>query len=101
MPPSKEKIIQTIFNSIDEVNKILAEEMRVEKSEEAILAGENGILDSLGLINFMVEVEGRIQKEFGFEINLIEALDSPDNPMDSIGQLVEFIALQGNNKNLE
>ncbi|MEK9627498.1 MAG: hypothetical protein VW455_00605 [Nitrospinota bacterium] len=99
MPPSKEEITQTIFNSIDEVNNILTDEMKLEKSQETLLTGENGKLDSLGLINFIVEVEGRVQKEFGLDLNLIEVLDSPEKPMSSIRKLVEFIEIKANGKN--
>jgi acyl carrier protein len=96
MPLSKEKIIQTIYDAIDEVNETLAEEERLEKLPDTLLAGENGNLDSLGLINFIVEVEGRIQKDFGLALNLIEALESPQKPMTSIDRLVEFIEAQAN-----
>jgi acyl carrier protein len=99
MPLSKEKIIQTIFDAVDELNTILTEEERLEKSPETLLAGEKGSLDSLGLINFIVEVESRVQKDLGLALNLIEALDSPEEPMRSISRLVEFIEVQANGKN--
>jgi acyl carrier protein len=96
MPLSKEKIIQTIYDAIAEINGFLAEEERLENLPDTLLAGENGNLDSLGLINFIVEVEGRVQKDFGLALNLIEALESPQKPMTSIGRLVEFIEAQAN-----
>ena len=94
MQLSKENVIQTIYDAIDEINIFLAEEARLEKSPETLLTGDQGTLDSLGLINFIVEIEGRVQKNFGLELNLIETLDSPDNPMESIKKLAEFIELQ-------
>ena len=96
MSLSKEKIIQTIFAAIDEVNNILVEEERLEKLPNTILVGDNGKLDSLGLINFIVEVEGRVQKRFGMTLDLIEALDSPDKPMSSISCLADFIEIRVN-----
>lgn len=94
----KDKILKIIFDSVDEINKMLAKELQLEKLQETLLAGENGNLDSLGLINFIVEVEGRVRNDFGLELNLIEVLDSPENPMSSIGQLVKFIEMQANGK---
>ncbi len=94
MQLSKANILQTIFGAVDEVNQILAEEKRLEKSPGTLLAGENGSLDSLGMINFIVEVEGRVQKDFNLALNLVEALDSPEQPMNSIGRLVEYIEMQ-------
>ncbi len=98
MPLPKDKILNIIFDSVDEINKMLAKELQLEKLQETLLAGENGNLDSLGLINFIVEVEGRVRNDFGLELNLIEVLDSPENPMSSIGRLVKFIEMQANGK---
>ncbi len=96
MELSKENILQTIFGAIDEVNKMLAEEERLEKSLNTRLVGDGGGLNSLGLINFIVEVEGRIQKDFSLELNLVEALEAPEEPLKSIGRLAEFIVAQAN-----
>ena len=96
---SKEKITQTIFDAVEEVNILLSEEERLEKLPETLLASEKGNLDSLGLINFIVEVESRVQKELGLTIDLIKTLESPDNPMESIGQLIHYIEVQANGKN--
>ena len=91
---SKENILHTIFGAVDEVNKMLAEEGRLKKSPNTLLSGDRGSLDSLGLINFIVEVEGRIQKDFGLELNLVEASKAPEEPLKSIDRLTEFIATQ-------
>ena len=48
MPLSKEKIIQTIFDAVDELNTILSEEERLEKSPETLLAGEKEAWTLLG-----------------------------------------------------
>ena len=96
---SKDNIIQTIFGAIDEVNCSLPEEEQLEKLPDTILAGDQGTLDSLGLINFIVELEGRIQKDFGLTIDLIEALESQKKPMINIDRLAEFIKIQTNGDN--
>ena len=93
---SKENILQTIFGAVDEVNKMLAEEERLEKLPSTLLAGDGGSLDSLGLINFIVEVEGRVQKDFGMALNLVEALGAPEEPLKSIIRLTKFILKQAN-----
>tara|TARA_B100002003_G_C14071527_1_gene515544 strand:- start:410 stop:712 length:303 start_codon:yes stop_codon:yes gene_type:complete len=93
---SKENILRTIFGAVNEVNKMLAEEKRLEKLPDTLLVGDEGGLDSLGLINFIVEVEGRVQKDFGLALNLVEVLEAPEEPLKSIGRLTEFIATQAN-----
>ena len=95
---SKEKITQTIFDAIEEVNDLLPEEKQLEKLPETLLKSEKGNLDSLGLINFILEVENKVQTELGLTIDLIKTLESPDNPMESIGQLIHYIEVQANGK---
>ena len=55
MDLSEERILRTIFEVVNEVNKMLPEERRLQKSPDTFLAGDSGNLDSLGLINFIVE----------------------------------------------
>ena len=87
MELSEERILRTIFEVVDEVNKMLPEERRLQKLPDTFLAGDSGNLDSLGLINLIVEVESRVKKNFGLVLNLIEALEMPEEPMKNIGQL--------------
>jgi len=91
-----ESVITTIYGAVDEVNKMLPEEERLEKLPRTFLAGDKGSLDSLAMINFIVEVESRIKKNYGLVLNLIEALEMPEEPMKNIGQLAIFIVAQAN-----
>ena len=100
MELSEERILRTIFEVVDEVNKMLPEERRLQKSPDTFLAGESGNLDSLGLINFIVELEGGLQKDFGLTMNLIELLEMPEEPMKSIDRLAKFIKAQANGEEI-
>ena len=91
MELSKKTILRTIFEVVDEVNKMLPEERRLQKLSDTFLAGDRGNLDSLGLINFIVELESGLQKDFGLTINLFESLEMPEEPMKSIDRLAGFI----------
>ena len=96
MELSEEKILRTIFETIDEVNKMMPEERRLQKFPDTFLAGDRGKLESLELINFIVELEGRLQKDFGLTFNLIEWLEIPDESMKRISGLAKFIKAQAN-----
>ena len=100
MELSKERILRTIFEVVDEVNKMLPEERRLQKLSDTFLAGDSGNLDSLGLINFIVELEGGLQKDFGLTMNLIELLEMPEEPMKSIDRLAKFIKAQANGEEI-
>ena len=93
---SEENIVLSIFKAIDEVNKMLSEERRLQKLTDTFLFGDKGKLESLELINFIVELEGRLQKDFGLTFNLIEWLEIPEDSMKSISGLAKFIKAQAN-----
>jgi acyl carrier protein len=96
MEMSEENLVLSIFKAIDEVNKMLPEERRLKKQPDVFLAGERGKLESLELINFIVELEGRLQKDFGLTFNLIEWLEIPEESMKRIDGLAKFIKAQAN-----
>ena len=96
MELSEEKIVLSIFKAIDEVNKMLPEERRLQKLPDTFLAGDRGKLESLELINFIVELEGRLQKDFGLTFNLIEWLENPEESMKRISGLEKFIKAHAN-----
>ena len=96
MELSEEKIVLSIFKAIDEVNKMLPEERRLQKLPDTFLAGDRGKLESLELINFIVELEGRLQKDFSLTLNLIEWLEITEESTKRIDGLAKFIKAQAN-----
>ena len=96
MEMSEENIVLSIFKAIEEVNKMLPEERRLQKLTDTFLVGDRGKLESLELINFIVELEGRLQKDFGLTFNLIEWLEIPEESMKRVSGLEKFIRAQAN-----
>ena len=92
---SQEKITQVIFNAIDDLNQLLPRDRRLEKSQETVLSGPVGGLDSLGLINLIVATEQKIQEELNVAISLADgkAMALPYNPFESIGTLAGYISV--------
>ena len=65
-----DKVIQALFKAMDDVNQLLPKKEQLEKSEETVLSGESGKLDSLGLVNLIVAAERKIEEDFGtFDLN--------------------------------
>ena len=96
MEMPEEKVVLNIFKAVDEVNKMLPEERRLKKLPNTFLAGDKGKLESLELINFIVELEGSLQKDFGLTLNLIEWLEISEESMKRIDGLAKFIKAQVN-----
>lgn len=92
------KIKEIIFRAIDEFN--LSQELgnKLEKSEDQVLfsrAGftEEGKLDSLTLVYFLVTVEESLQAEYGngFDLNTQDLIDSKEQNLKNISTLISFI----------
>ena len=89
----KEQIAQLIFNAIDEVNQLLPEQEWLVKSIDTVLFGNKGKLDSLGLVNLIVDIEQKIEEAFEIPITLADerALSQKRSPFRTIGTLADYI----------
>ncbi len=88
----KGKILQSIFDVVDDLNMELPEEQLMEKSEGFVLFGQSSKLDSLGLVTFVVAVEQKIQEELGVTITLADerAMSQKRSPFATIGTLADY-----------
>ena len=90
-----EKVIQSVFSAIDEINQSLPKEQQLAKSTDTILFGKGSNLDSLGLVNLIVATEQIIEEEFGITIALAseQAMSQKNSPFQTVESLVNFILL--------
>lgn len=91
----KETIIQTIYGVVDEVNLQQPDNGQLEKSLDTVLFGQNGKLDSLGLVNFVVAAEQNIEEALGVSVSVSDerAMSQRNSPFRTIGTLVDYISL--------
>ena len=73
-------------------------EQIVDVDANTTLFGENSELDSMGLVNVVVDIESRLLDE-GYEISLTseKAMSRKNSPFRTITTLAEFIKEQMNN----
>ncbi len=90
-----DRIKIVIMNSIEEINRQLENEHQLEKSTNTVLYGEDGKLDSLGLINLVVAVEQNIEDEFDVTITLADerAMSQKHSPFMTIESLEDYIEI--------
>jgi len=83
------------MNSIEEINRQLENEHQLEKYTNTVLFGEDGKLDSLGLINLVVAVEQNIEDEFDVTITLADerAMSQETSPFKTVGTLTDYIEM--------
>jgi acyl carrier protein len=67
-------------------------EIKEKATGETVLFGSDSIVDSLGFVNIIVDVENRL-KEKNFEISLTseKAMSRRNSPFKSVTALTEFI----------
>jgi hypothetical protein len=91
--PDRQSLLRIIYAAIDEINRQMPDDAKVMKDPSAKLLGEGSVLDSLGVITFLVSVEKELQSGLGLELVLLdeEALANPTGPYRSIDSLVNWI----------
>ena len=89
----REKIVKILIDVAVDLNEQLSNKIEVGKGEEAPLFGNNGVLDSLSLVNMIVQVENAIEDNFDVPIVLAEekAMSDVEGPFATIGNLADYI----------
>jgi acyl carrier protein len=90
---SKPQILDLIYRVIDTTNRQRPSEKTILKSPDAILFGESGSLDSLGLVNLIVSVEDEVQLCLGIPILLADerAMSQRKSPFRTIASLTDYV----------
>jgi len=89
----REKIERAVYSAVDALNKQLPKGDQIEKFSDAPLYGNGGRLESLDFVTFVMEVETKIQDEFGIELVLTEEdlLSKQRSPFLTLGTLIEYL----------
>jgi acyl carrier protein len=94
----KQDIQNAVFEAMEQVNRLLPRNLRLNKSLDELLVARDSKLDSLGLINFLVGCEEQIEIKTGKKIILTGETNYADEYFGTIGRLIEYISgkLAGN-----
>ena len=71
-----ERVVHALLRAVDQLNRQLPKQARLEPSLDTVLPGPSGTLDSLGLINFIVIAEQELEEEFGVRVSLTDETTS-------------------------
>ncbi|MGH8274176.1 MAG: hypothetical protein ACRES9_07990 [Gammaproteobacteria bacterium] len=94
--PERSDIIASLYAVIDVLNEQLPKGRKLEKSPELVLVGPGSAVDSLMLINLVVETEGRMSEDFGREVTLVDLVGLPPehNPFRTLGALADDLVMR-------
>ena len=89
----KKQLLETIYKSLDEINKNLNDAQHLIQDKNTVLFGKDGKLDSLGLVNLLVIIEHNIEDEFDVNIIIADerAMSQKHSPFKTIGTLADYI----------
>ena len=88
----RRSVVDLVVEAAEELNGSLQEEIPVERREDAPLFGDEGVLDSLGLVSLVASVEEAIEDELGVQIALADekAISHTNSPFLTIGSLAMY-----------
>ena len=86
------QVEKILFELIEEMNELRPEDQKIAKEKSTQLFGEDGVLDSLEVVNLIVALEQRIQSDLDFAITLADekAMSQKRNPFRSIESLADY-----------
>ena len=91
--PTDERIAKAVLAAVDDVNEQLPTGMHIEKDLNAPLYGASGKLESLDFVTLIMEVEEKINAEFGTDITIADdnLLSKEKSPFSTLGTLNEYL----------
>lgn len=91
-----EKVNETLVQVIEEFNQGLKPAQQIRWTPNAQLVGPSGLLDSLGLLDFLTRTEEQLKNKHGLQISLAteEVTAQTRNGM-TLESLAELIVMAG------
>jgi len=89
----KNKLREIIIESLEEVNMLRENKIDLSNVDKLVFYGTNGVFSSLGLVNFLSDIEEKLEDEFDLEFVLTseKAISRKVSPFTGISHLIEFI----------
>jgi len=86
----KEKIQDIVINALQDV--LAGEDGAAEVNADTVLFGKNAVVDSMGLVNLIVDVESVLTDE-GHEVSLTseKAMSRRESPFRTVATLRDYI----------
>jgi acyl carrier protein len=89
----QDQVFALITGVVEELNERRSEKIPTENLLGVVLYGDDGVFDSMHLVNFLALVEEALEDEFEVTITLTseKAVSRRVSPFSSVRRLIEFI----------
>jgi acyl carrier protein len=90
---TRDELVNLILNLLQKHFEESNERIDLKEGEMTKLFGGDGVLNSLGLVSFIVSVEEALEDEFGISILLADekAMSRRTSPFSRVSNLVDYI----------
>ena len=92
--PARAELLDIVLDSADEVLSMSNGSVEsAEITESTPLIGQGAILDSMGLVTLIVEIEQRLEEDHGVMVVLADdrAMSQKNSPFRSVGALTDYL----------
>ncbi len=89
---NRPEIQKVIFDAIEMANNLREADEKISASEQTDLYGNNGNLDSMGLVAFLIDIEESLQ-DHDIQISLSDerAMSQTKSPFRNVQTLTDYI----------
>lgn len=86
-------IADLVVESLREVIAQTGQPVPAELGEEAALVGRNAVLDSLGMVTLIIDLEQHLEEKFGYTLTLANdrAMSQKNSPFRTVATLTDYI----------
>lgn len=90
---SRDKYLLIVQDSISHINQQLPDEQQISNDLDTVLVGTNSEIDSLSVINLIIEVEERIYNSLGIRIQILDKgiMSEEQDTFKTVSELIDWI----------
>lgn len=83
----------SVREAMEQINEFQPADATLEDSEDCIVTGVGGVLDSLGVVSFVLALEEALRSRVGSEITLFDEhlIADPTGPFETVSSLKRHI----------
>jgi len=89
----KDEMTQLVHEVIDDLNELLPADEALDKAPETVILGEGGKLDSMGIINLVVALDGKLAGKCGRDVSLTDdpEIFSKDGVLSTVDTMTAYL----------
>jgi acyl carrier protein len=99
---TRTRAIEVVLASLASVREFASGGASAEYSEETVLVGNQAVLDSLGVVSLIIEVEQTLEIDDDLSLTLAsdKAMSQKNSPFRTVGVLADYICELAHNLEL-